>query len=805
MPTTLVIGSTINKIQIEPYVSYFEDPTSIETISSIQSAEKLSQFRALPNPLINFGFTASTYWFKFTIHHPLDKLHTYLLEIDYPMLDDIIIFSMSEKDTVTVTPMGDLRPFNQRPLNVRNFITPIELSPHSTTHFFIRVNTTSNLAFPLKLWNQQSLVEHQFNHQWVNGIFYGIAFGMLVYNIFLFISIREKAFFFYLIHAVCSIGYYSILDGLSFQLMPNAIAWQNNGIMVFMCCSLIAAIQFTRFYLETTDNNPIIERINLVSTICLVIALALIPFTSTPLNLSQTIVVMGLMIIIYLPIVGYIRMKQGCPLAKIFILSWSGGLFATCIAVLAALGFIANFDLTLWTMKIGWSLELALISFGLGHRINLLKEEKGKERQQAIAALSESKAKGEFLARMSHEIRSPLNGVLGMLKLLSDTELNDIQKRYILNIDKAGDALEEVIDDILNYSKIEAGEVNLEHINFNLEQLMLDTIQMFEYKTAEHDLKLTVHIDQDIHPSYLGDPARIRQVLINLLSNAFKFTSTGRIVVQVKLIRNTGSIANIHFEVADTGIGIKEENLHKLFESFKQANNSTTRQFGGTGLGLAICKELTELMGGRIGVESVVDHSSCFWFELPLEMVNSEKSNFLDNSIDLASLPPEETELGDTIIHDLLANEESPPQSHPVSTNISTNTNNLKVLVVEDNEINIKVISGFLNKLSITPDVARNGRLGIDKCISSAQHYDIILMDCEMPVMDGFEAVRAIRLWERENNLHRSRIIALSAHVIQDFRSRASVVGMDGYLAKPLRFEHLKDAIDGNLQLEKVI
>ncbi|MBL4868062.1 MAG: hypothetical protein JKY67_16980, partial [Pseudomonadales bacterium] len=489
----LVISDTLTKKQLEPFITFLEDPASTETITSIKTDKFQKQFNPLPNPIINFGFTSSSYWFRFTIDHQLDETNTYLLEIDYPMVDELMIYTITESGNIDILRLGDKLPFHRRPILLRNFVIPIEFNPFETKQIYLQIKSSINISFPIRLWNSTRYLEAQQLYQWGVGIFYGIAFGLLVYNLFLYISVREKAFLFYIIYTFCTIGFYAVFDGLSFQALPWAIAWQNIAIMVFFCGAYISAIQFARYYLDTINNNPIIERISL--TLIFITSIGFLAIFVVPnWIMSQIIVSSGIIVVSYLMVVGVIRWRQGNPLAKVYVVAWTLSIFTAGLAMLAALGIVSDFQSSVWAMKLGWITELMLLSLGLGLRINILKAEKVKEHQQALTAQQESKTKSEFVARMSHEIRSPLNGILGMLKLLSDTKLSEGQRHYIQSIENAGGVLVEVVDDILNFSKLKAGKINLEHIEFNLEQLVSDSIQIFEYKAVEKNLSLTVSI-----------------------------------------------------------------------------------------------------------------------------------------------------------------------------------------------------------------------------------------------------------------------------------------------------------------------
>jgi two-component system, sensor histidine kinase and response regulator len=389
-----------------------------------------------------------------------------------------------------------------------------------------------------------------------------------------------------------------------------------------------------------------------------------------------------------------------------------------------------------------------------------LLEESQRANQLAADADAGSKAKGEFLAAMSHEIRTPMNGIIGMIDLLLDTELASVQRNYAQTVQQSAEALLTILNDILDFSKIEAGKLSLEAIDFNLRQMVESVVELLAERAKSKGIKLLWSVAPDMPVSLRGDPHRLRQVLLNLMSNAIKFTEHGEVAIEFSSGGESGEMSDLHCAVRDSGIGLSEASRQKLFQPFIQADSSTTRKFGGTGLGLAICRKLVELMGGTIGVASTEGIGSTFSFNIPLE----------------SSLIP--------------TNMIAPgPVGAPAQNMIGVGPP-LRVLLVEDNPVNQMVATHQLRKLGCEVEVASNGL----EALAAWQRgpHDMIFMDYQMPEMDGLEATRKIRVLEKARSLAPIRIVAMTAAAMEGDRESCLQAGMDDYISKPVKIEEIK-------------
>lgn len=900
-------------------ITYLEDPDAALNLD--QAREKLAagEFAGGQTEAPSFGFTNSAYWFHVKLLNRSSPESDWMLEGLYPIMDLIEAYFIYPDGQIVTLRAGDSVPFHERSRAHYNINFSFELEPGQAVDVFLRARTTGSMQMPITLLTEDAFNMASHKNQIVFGVYYGMLFSMLLYNLLIYLSIRDINYLYYVAY-ISSYGLFQFsLNGLAYEyLWPDSPWWNNRSISALMGFGMFFILIFSRSFLQMKRYAPGLNKflLGLMAFFAVISVLALfLPYK----YIIPVATFGGFVAASSIMLSGIVCWRRGVKSARYFMISWVALLVGMMLYTFKTFNLIPVGIISEYGIQAGSALEFMFLSFALADRMRILAAEnehvhaeanemlqsqvakRTRELElstdEALAARADAEmaanAKGQFLATMSHEIRTPMNGVLGMVELLSSTPLNKEQITYVKTIHNSGDALIRVIDDILDYSKIESGHFDVESIPFNLHDLVDDCISIFSVNSNEKGVELFSEIDRWVPEVITGDPTRIKQILINFLSNAFKFTEQGEILIRLSRIETENyDEVKLQFDVVDTGIGLEKDQQLKLFKLFSQADSSITRRYGGTGLGLAICKKLCGLMGGEVGVDSEVGCGSTFWFSIvsqavvgdeallyirpKVEMLNKrllivgacntfnkvtrklveswgvavdvsadgEKGKeklqqglvegkpfdvmlvelnlpdtsgieFIDKikgQSDFSSLHPLlvsavqkvalpdlqdnshvesvlEKPLTRSQLYDVLTQTlslGSPLNQDKSSTEVHDEFPDLHVLVAEDNYVNQMVIGQMLKKLKVSYEIVSDGIAAVEAYREAGNTFDLILMDCEMPLLDGYEATRQIRQIEGMSDTQSVAIAALSAHALKEFEEMGIRSGMDEYLTKPI-------------------
>lgn len=737
---------------------WLDDPEGLLTPDTALRALQQGPGIALERGFPSLGFRRGPQWFLLGLENR-SSTEQWILQAGRPHLDYLDVFLMSaEGQRLAHYQAGDRVPFSQRPIPHPELVFPLTV-PREQSWLLLRAEGSNAIEMPLALMTPMGFQQQDSKRQLFHGSFYGAMLIMCLFNLLIFVSMRDMSFLLYVTYLGTLTLNLATRDGLSYQwLWPDAPWWNHHSIPVFNLLSVAFSILFACHFLQLGRYRPTLNRVLrwLAVLFACLAPLSLMNFQFW-IQASTALTVPWVLIIIF---IAAIQAIQGNRTAYYFLLAFLILSLAVTLYVLKVFQVLPGNWFLEHAIHLGAALEALLLSFALAHRMTMLKEENERIQREANEVLEQRvyertqelnealSARSEFLAVMSHEIRTPLNGIIGTLDLLRDSGLSPEQMAHMRVIEQSGNSLLQLISDILDYARIEAGKMPLEDTSFELTRLIEDCVALFQQRAHLSGNNLHHDISQDLGAQVRGDPMRLRQVLANLISNAVKFTENGDITVRV--LRETDDPDYVRFEVEDNGIGIPEEKMPQLFEHFHQLDTSTSRRYGGTGLGLAICRQLVAMMGGDIGARSIDGEGSCFWFRLPLPR----------------------------------ATYSSVPQAEPVST--AEPLPPARLLVVDDNPINLMVAEGLCRKLGHQVAVASGGMEAIALLQREPHSFDLVLMDCEMPGMDGFATARQIIALQQKGQLSPIPIVALTAHAVPDKIRACHEAGMITHIAKPV-------------------
>jgi signal transduction histidine kinase/CheY-like chemotaxis protein len=779
----IILGPALQQLSLGTRIDILEDTRKQWTIHDIVSEQVAALFTPSHVDAPAFGLTSSAYWVRFSVVNPSAKEISWYLEIAYPPLDRIDLYISAPPDHLQHRIFGDRLPFNAREVKFRNFIVSLQTAPRSQQHYYLRFENAGALNLPLTIFSPSALSEKINNEQLSLGIYHGAILIMLIYNLFIFLSVRDVSYLYYVLFNSMWVLAMLTLNGLTFQyLWPQMVWWANKSLLFFFCTAFTFGAQFSRTFLNTGNNTPIYDRIlrGLLGLGCFGMFASLV--TNYHFSVRLTTIIGLTSVIVWFT--GVRCWWRGYRAARYYVIAWTSLILGIGVLSLKNFGLLPHNAFTIWAPQIGSAMEIILLSLGLADRIKQLQQrvaertrellQKNEELEKAKqAAETANRTKSIFLANMNHEIRTPLSTILGYADILRrETDLTARHLAAVNTISDSGRHLLGLINDVLDLSKIEAGRMELQESHYDLAALIDNLSQMFEMRCQAKGLAW--HIEwreegrdqrESVPSSRLavhGDEGKLRQVLINLLSNAIKFTESGEVVLRIDMAQAADRIAHVTFHVIDTGIGIAEADQSKIFSAFDRVVSLERQE--GTGLGLAIAQKQVALMGGHLAVESQLGCGSRFFFTLPFTLAASQG-----------------TEGG---------------EQHGNIIRLAEGVM-VKALVVDDVAHNRAVLTHMLREVGVEVATAENGQQALAHI--AADRPDIVFMDIRMPMVDGVSAVQHIL---ETYGCAGPKLVAVSASAMQHERERYLAVGFDAFLAKPIVTQQVYQCLASLLHVE---
>lgn len=802
---TLELTDKQGKYSISPYLDILEDKDKSLTIEDIASAKFDSKFIPNQQSVPTLGFTKSAVWLRLKIENKSSIEKTWLLEVDFPRLNQVQLFLPNKASdgrvSFTQKTIGSSFAFSEREVKHQNLVFKLPLEANQASTIYLRIESFSTKVLPLTIWQTEYFTENNLKTLLFFGIYYGIFLGLIIYHIFLYITVRDPIYFFYVMR-ISTVGIVQFtFDGLAGQyLWPNSTSLTNHVIQISVGLIGVWAVFVGRTYLCLSENLPSFDKLakffviwfSLLTLVALFFYHPLVPFIN---NFSSMILLLALVFATVLCI------KKEFNPAWYYLISLLTFGLSGIITALRNSGVIVDTFFVHYILHFGTAIEIVLLSLGLAARIRIL--QKAKEQAETNARLKEKDAeifslrnveltqanarlkeldqiKATFTAMLVHDLKSPLSVVKATLEILSEDETVDKEnKSLIVASERSVNKILNLVKEVLELYRSDSQNLKLEFQEIEAQDLLYDCFQAAQVSATSNKIQVELNIKETL-PKIIVDVVKLERVLANLLSNAIKFTpEQGKITIEACLITKE-SETFLQISIKDTGEGIKTETIPSLFEPYRQAESR--KKGSGVGLGLAIVKRIITAHNGTISVNSQLGVGSTFIVQIPI--MPKEQS---EASISLAEKPlersfsPSQIRPKISIIEETKVYTVNQPQTEPKLE--------VLILLVEDEKMNQLIVKRQLQQLGYKLDIAENGLEALKMLPKKA--YQVIFMDCNMPVMDGYKATMEIRRLESEHNKSNNTskhipIIALTASDAQQ-PEKFFQAGMDDFLEKPFK------------------
>lgn len=772
--TPMVTPMPDGQVAADSAALFLEDTSGSLDFETIKTPTWQAKFQhAADQTHFNRGITNAVYWVKLVIA-PVDTRsfagrHSHLgglvIEVPYAPLDEVQFYQDDIEGHTIHFEAGDTKLFASRPIKHSTPVFPIKRMENQPSTIYLRVTSSGTLRIPLVVWEEKTFFDHSKTQLLIFGLYFGIMLLMILYNLLFFIWLKDISFFHYILYISALSVFQAAYFGMGFQYIWSPFPWFNQYAIVLMIFVVgLFSAAFAREVLNLKKTMPEIDRYAkavlvfflVAAPACFVLPYSVMLLVGTLSTILQSIALI---------VISSINAIKGHRSSKMFLIAWMALLAGAVVLGGVTLGIIPANGLTSHAMLIGSTLEMILLAIMLADRVRIMEmektrtEKKAKVALQAVnrALLDSNRVKDEFLATISHEMRTPMNGVINCLIQASGEQNDKLRDDFIDNAEDAAKHLMNLIESVLSYTELQSHEFKINRENFSLQRMLEPISDTYDRMAKQKGIRFFIKVNPDVPNSLWGDRRRLQQILVNLVDNAVKFTSQGAATLKVSVdsIDTEHKRVQLAFSVTDTGIGIPPGMESVVFDRFKQFSGNHNRRHGGLGIGLAVCKQIAALMGADLRYRSTVGEGTEFIMAINLEYANSPAKHMAD-TIDI----------------------------HAV-------TEGRCALIVEDNPVNQLVLKAALNKLGLATVCANNGEEGIRAVENN--DLDVILMDCQMPVMDGFEATRHIRALSSDKS--NVPIIAITANAMSRDKDLCLESGMNDYMSKPVNVKLLEDIL----------
>ncbi|MFD2704543.1 ATP-binding protein [Salibacterium lacus] len=784
-------GSSAAAVELEEGKDRYDIPGDMEilededgewTMEDVTSAPAAEKFKDNTAAIPNYGYTDSNYWVRYEVYNASGNTD-WVLEIAYPPHDSISLYEAKGGRARLIEKGGDLQPFHDRSRDHRSFAFDLSVPSGSSAVYYLKFDTQGAMQLPITLWEKDAFAEKSQMEYLILGLYYGLAFVMILYNLFLYLSLRFHSYLWYVLFILSLVFTHLTLNGTAYQfLWPESSWWNNRAIVFFMGASQAFALLFAKSFLNVKESMPRLNTLLSVTAVSQFMILGLLMISYT-LALNLIIFSAVLLVIIVLTTAG-IRWKHGYRPARFFFIGWVIFLIGVMISSLADAGMIPVTFYTKYASQIGAALEVVLFSLALADKFNTLRTEKERaereareSREEAVEQLKKAnRLKDEFLADTSHELRTPLHGIIGIAESIyegaADTSTTGLQ-RHVSMIIRSGRRLSSLIDDLLDMSRLRHKEMDIHRVPVSL----YDTVQVVLSISEPllHGKRVSViHRIPEGLPLVYADENRLQQILHNIIGNAVKFTEEGTITISA-----VKSGTNIKLTVQDTGIGMTEEETSNVFQEFEQGASTREQHPGGTGLGLSITKKLVELHDGSIHLDSKKNIGTTVTVFLPL----SRESGSVPTVRKSPVLPAGE------------AGAASFTMTHSVPLEKG------RILIADDEPVNLQVLWNQLTADGYQVTAVKNGR-EVMEIMEADSRYDLLILDVMMPELSGLEVTHRLR---ERFGLTEMPILILTARSQLEHLVATFAAGANDYLAKPYHKEELAARAETLVVLSQVM